>query len=284
MEHDEIQTLVWWAKERVRGFMSGMHRSPDFGYSVEFAQHRGYVPGDSPRYIDWSVLAKTDKYLTKQFEAETNVRTYFLVDSSSSMFYPDGPQSKWTEAIRLLALLSTLLLKQRDAMGLLEISANEETFFEAKTTGGWVEQMLYHIQGRPDQQRFNADLKLGLEHLLERIPRRSQVVILSDVFQTNEESILDASARLQHENHQVIHLVYYSKTAELDALHLVGNTSWDLETGKKSLLTEDDRKNFSAFVQEKLQRWEEGARSRGIDCHLLNSDEGALVHVRQILA
>lgn len=200
------------------------------------------------------------------------------------MFYPDGPQRKWTESVKLLALLSTLLLKQRDAMGLLEISSAEETFFEAKTTEGWVEQMLYHIKGRPSTERFNADLKTGLVHLLERIPRRSQVVVLSDVFQLDEAEILDASAQLQHENHQVIHLVYYSQEAELEAQHLVGNTVWDLETGKKSLLTEDDRKNFSAFVHQKLQRWEEGARSRGIDCHLLNSDEGALVHLRQILA
>ena len=85
MNEHEIASLVWWAEERVRGFMTGLHKSPDFGYSVEFAQHRAYVPGDSPKHIDWSVLAKTDKYLLKQYEAESNLRTYFVVDSSSSM-------------------------------------------------------------------------------------------------------------------------------------------------------------------------------------------------------
>ena len=86
MNKEEIIGLTWWARQRVRGFMTGLHKSPDFGFSLDFAQHREYVPGDSPKFIDWTVLARQDKFLTKQFEAESNLRAYFLLDSSSSMF------------------------------------------------------------------------------------------------------------------------------------------------------------------------------------------------------
>ncbi|HAR22288.1 MAG TPA: DUF58 domain-containing protein, partial [Cryomorphaceae bacterium] len=92
--------------------MTGLHKSPDFGYSVEFAQHRAYVPGDSPKHIDWSVLAKTDKYLLKQYEAESNLRTYFILDSSASMQLPTS-DSKWMKVVKLLTLIGTLLQKQR---------------------------------------------------------------------------------------------------------------------------------------------------------------------------
>ena len=74
MDSQDVQHLVWWAKDRVRGFMTGLHRSPDFGFSLDFAQHRAYVPGDAPKFIDWSVLARQDKVLTKPYEAESNLR------------------------------------------------------------------------------------------------------------------------------------------------------------------------------------------------------------------
>ena len=79
MNKEEIKGLNWWARKRVRGFMNGLHKSPDFGFSLDFAQHREYVPGDSPKFIDWTVLARQDKYLTKQFEAESNLRASFWI-------------------------------------------------------------------------------------------------------------------------------------------------------------------------------------------------------------
>ena len=102
MNTDQINDLYWWAQERVQGFMSGLHRSPDFGYSVEFAQHRQYVPGDSPKHIDWSVYAKTDRFLTKLYEAESNMRTFFVLDSSSSMFYPKEDSGKWERTVQVI--------------------------------------------------------------------------------------------------------------------------------------------------------------------------------------
>ena len=144
MNDHEIASLVWWAEERVRGFMTGLHKSPDFGYSVEFAQHRAYVPGDPPKHIDWSVLAKTDKYLLKQYEAESNLRTYFFLDSSASMHLP-LVESIWTKVVQLLTLIGTLLQKQRDAMGLIEVNNTASHFFEAKATREWIKLMLSHL-------------------------------------------------------------------------------------------------------------------------------------------
>ena len=188
MNKEEIIGLTWWAK-RVRGFMNGLHKSPDFGFSLDFAQHREYVPGDSPKFIDWTVLARQDKYLTKQFEAESNLRAYFLLDSSSSMYGEDG--ERWDYAVRQIALSAALLSKQRDALGLMDVREENAFFFQAKNTDEALEQVLYHIAERSQNSQNNGDLEGAISMLLSEIAPRSEVLFLTDPYHENLELLCE---------------------------------------------------------------------------------------------
>src|SRR5262252_340462 len=119
-----ISRLDLRAQHVVEGFISGMHKSPFFGHSVEFVQHREYTPGDDVRHIDWKVWSKTDRYYIKQFEEETNLRSHLVLDVSESMHYGRGPLNKYEYACTLAACLGYLLLRQQDSVGLLTFDAD----------------------------------------------------------------------------------------------------------------------------------------------------------------
>ena len=125
-----ISKLDLRAKQAVEGFISGMHKSPFFGHSIEFVQHREYVKGDDLRYLDWKVWSKTDRFYIKQFEAETNVRSTLVVDVSESMRYGRGPLTKYEYACTLAACLGYLILRQQDSVGLMAFDENITTFFQ----------------------------------------------------------------------------------------------------------------------------------------------------------
>jgi uncharacterized protein (DUF58 family) len=283
MNVEEIQSLVWWARDRVRGYMSGLHRSPDFGYSVEFAQHRAYVPGDSPKFIDWSVLAKTDKYLTKQYEAESNLRTYFVLDSSSSMFYPAGEEQKWNRSVRLLTLIAALLLKQRDAMGLLEVSGNGDRFFEARTTEQWLEQMLYHLNGMASDGSQNGDLVEALDSLHMRIPKYSQVILIHDLFVDDFENLVHALQRLKFDRNNVRVMTFFHKRAEMDADGLSGQFVRDRESYTTAQLSVSDVDFLKDYLLNQKELVERLCREQGIDQISLNVEDDPVVMLRRIL-
>src|SRR5437660_12124548 len=119
-----ISRLDLRAQKVVEGFIAGMHRSPFFGHSVEFAQHRDYVRGDDIRHLDWKVWSKTDRYYIKQFEAETNLRAQVVVDVSESMHYGHGPLNKYNYACTIGACLAYLLLRQQDSVGMVTFDEN----------------------------------------------------------------------------------------------------------------------------------------------------------------
>lgn len=285
IEKDQIQDLYWWAQDKVRGFQTGLHRSPDFGYSIEFAQHRAYVPGDSPKHIDWAVLAKTDRYLTKQYEAESNLRSYMVADTSSSMNFPDGEHNKLSQLIKVLALSGVLLEKQRDAMGLLEVNEGGAAYFEAKVSHTWTLEMLDHLSGvqKGNRQTKNANLAESLKDLISRIPKRSQVLLFTDVFIHSIEDVVDACAQLSHEGHDVRWAILYSSSEELKATTFAGKIVEDLETGLRRYLSRDDANAFSSFVNEQLQKIQQLSRQKGIPSILLDTDEGALVMLHKFL-
>lgn len=281
-EHD-IASLVWWAEERVRGFMTGLHKSPDFGYSVEFAQHRAYVPGDPPKHIDWSVLAKTDKYLLKQYEAESNLRTYFVIDSSSSMRLPTS-NSKWTKVIELLALTGTLLQKQRDAMGMLEISETRSKFFEAKATNDWVKLLLNHLYAIEGEVNKNAPIAIEIETLLTKVPRRSQIILFIDLFQEKLEEIIDAAALLVHDGHSVRFAFISHSELEEDAEQFSGKQVFDSETGAKTFLDQNDAMNYVSFVKAQKQRATTLCRNVNLNCKVLDASREPMYLLRELLA
>ena len=125
----KLTNLNLIARLVVEGFLTGLHKSPYHGFSVEFAEHRQYMPGDDIRHIDWSVFAKTDRYVVKQYEEETNLKAYLLLDVSASMGYSSHEMSKLEYVITLSAALTYLLLKQRDAVGLLTFDEKIQKHF-----------------------------------------------------------------------------------------------------------------------------------------------------------
>ena len=250
MTKEDLTGLVWWAKERVRGFMTGLHKSPDFGFSLDFAQHRAYVPGDSPKFIDWNLLARQDKFLTKQFEAESNLRAYFLLDSSASMFSNEG--SKWSYAVKLIALSGALLTKQRDALGLLEVREGEVSFFESKNTGDSLERLLGHISSRDRAKGENGNIVAGIHRLLDEAPPRSELLFLTDVYHDNLDALCKQLGAAVDAGHYLRVVVIISKERELDTSFYHGRYVLDPETGRKTTITREEAHEMKKFVEHQF--------------------------------
>jgi uncharacterized protein (DUF58 family) len=175
-----ISRLEILARNVVEGFLSGQHRSPYFGQSVEFAQHREYAPGDDVRRIDWKVWSKTDRYYIKQYEEETNLRTTLLVDLSESMLFGSRKITKYEYACQIAAALAYLLLRQQDAVGLT-------TFDDGIRQRVQVSSKQVHLQavltalGRDAPQR-KTDVYDVLSQVAEEQARRGMIVLISDLF------------------------------------------------------------------------------------------------------
>ena len=281
---DQINDLYWWAQERVQGFMSGLHRSPDFGYSVEFAQHRQYVPGDSPKHIDWSVFAKTDRFLTKLYEAESNMRTFFVLDSSSSMFYPNEDAGKWERTVQVITLIASLLQKQRDALGLFEVNDAEAQFFESSNKEENIQLLLHNIRGLQERQIGNEVFLDQLETLHSRLPKRSQILAFTDIYHQDIKALVQSLSKFKHANHHVRLMIMYSKQIEIDGKGLSGHQVIDHETGKKTYLTEEEVRRYTTFCKEQLSTLELTSRGAGISIDALNVDEDPVVLLRKLLA
>lgn len=284
MDTDQINDLYWWAQERVQGFMSGLHRSPDFGYSVEFAQHRQYVPGDSPRHIDWSVYAKTDRFLTKLYEAESNMRTFFVLDSSSSMYYPNEDAGKWERTVQVITLIASLLQKQRDALGLFEVNDAAAQFFESSNKEENIQLLLQNIRGLYEHQIGNEIFLEQLETLHSRLPKRSQILIFTDIYHEDVAALVQSLSKFKHTNHHVRLILMYSEQFEIDGKGLSGHQVIDHETGKKTYLTEEEVRRYTNFCQEQLTTLELTSRGAGISIDALNVDEDPIVLLRKLLA
>jgi len=284
VDTDQINDLYWWAQERVQGFMSGLHRSPDFGYSVEFAQHRQYVPGDSPKHIDWSVYAKTDRFLTKLYEAESNMRTFFVLDSSSSMYCPNEDAGKWERTVQVITLIASLLQKQRDALGLFEVNDAGAQFFESSNKEENIQLLLQNIRGLQERQIGNEIFLEQLETLHSRLPKRSQILIFTDIYHEDVAALVQSLSKFKHTNHHIRLILMYSEQFEIDGKGLSGHQVIDHETGKKTYLTEEEVRRYTNFCQEQLSTFELTSRGAGIFIDALNVDEDPVVLLRKLLA
>lgn len=190
----------------VEGFVSGMHRSPYHGYSVEFAQHKEYVPGDDLRHLDWRVFGRTDRFYIKQFEEETNLRTHLLLDCSSSMRYPDHQPAKtrltkFEYAATTAASLAYLLTRQQDAVGLMLFDNEVRANVPPLSSTVHLKALMGHIgEARLDQP---TETKALFQQLASNMQRRSLVVVLSD-FLADLDEVIPALERLRYANHEVI--------------------------------------------------------------------------------
>ena len=189
------------AKQVVEGFLTGRHRSPYHGFSVEYLDHRPYSPGDDLRTMDWKMLARSDKYQIKLYEDETNLRAYILLDCSESMAFKSGEISKLTWGAYLAASLTYLLIRQNDAVGLVLFDKNVRQYIPPKAHPSQFRRILKSL----DEIKSGGETDVGtvLHESAERIKRRGLVIVISDLID-KEESIANGLQHFRHNNHEVI--------------------------------------------------------------------------------
>jgi uncharacterized protein (DUF58 family) len=200
------------ARQLVEGFITGLHKSPFHGFSVEFAEHRLYNPGESTRYIDWKVYGKTDKLFVKRYEEETNLRCHLLIDTSSSMYYPEKDFGKVTFSAMGAASLAYMLQRQRDAVSLCTFSGEIEVQTQVKSTPGHVHKiftLLDQVLQSPKPNRRTSTAEI-IHEIAEKINKRSLVVLFSDMFDTagadpaRQDALFSALQHLRHNLHEVL--------------------------------------------------------------------------------
>ncbi len=234
----EFGNIEFLARQMVEGFITGLHKSPFHGFSVEFAEHRLYNTGESTRHIDWKVYAKTDRLYTKRYEEETNLRCQLLVDVSPSMFYPQENKGKITFAVMAAACLSYLLQKQKDAVSLCTFADKIITHTPTRSTPSHVHKIFLLLQQllQTDRPASGTAVAGVLHEIADQLHRRSLVVIFSDMFDdiAHAERIFSALQHLKHNQHEVLLFHVIDKKTE-------GNFEFDdrpyefidLESGEK---------------------------------------------------
>ncbi|TAE37972.1 MAG: DUF58 domain-containing protein [Sphingobacteriales bacterium] len=220
---NSFANLELLAQQVVEGFITGLHKSPFHGFSVEFAEHRLYNGGESVKNIDWKLFARTDKLFVKRFEEETNLRCQIVIDASSSMFYPDKGLSKFKFSVMAAACLMQLLKRQRDAFGLSVFAQNIEVHTATKSTYAhqkFLYNALENILNRENKnnQTYIAD---NLHALAEQLHKRSMVVIFSDMMENqlshqNQETLFAALQHLKYNKHEVIIFNVHEQQHELN--------------------------------------------------------------------
>jgi len=219
----QLANLELLARQVVEGFITGLHQSPFHGFSVEFAEHRLYNNGESVKNIDWKLLARTDKLFVKQFEEETNLRCYLLLDTSSSMNFPDKGINKLQFSIYAVASLMYLFKKQRDAFGLCLFSDKIDWLSGAKTTNTHLFYLYAELEKVYNQPKINTSTNITdvLHHIAEEVHQRSMVIIFSDMLENNlsDDKLQDLFAAIQHlkyNKHEVVIFNVNDKQKELD--------------------------------------------------------------------
>jgi len=168
------------ARAVVDGVLSGLHKSPHQGQSVEFSEHKEYAPGDEIRHLDWKAFGKFDKYYVKRFEHETNLRAWMVIDGSASMGYQSVPLSKLEVATTLAGALAYLLVKQQDAAGLAVVTGEGISDFPPRAAAGHLTLLLNELEGIV--ARGTTDLFRAADHLADHVSRRSLILVFSDLF------------------------------------------------------------------------------------------------------
>lgn len=210
----EIQGLRLRARHIVEGYVAGLHRSPYHGFSIEFAEHREYVPGDDLRYLDWKVLARTDKLSLKRYEDETNLIAYLVLDVSESMQYqgPTAAMSKLAYAQCLAASLAWLILRQQDAVSLATFDEQVQAFLRPASHPAHLQQVVDVMEGA--ESRGKTSMGPVFHELAERFSKRGVVVVLSDLF-GDPADIVAGLKHFRHRQHDVI-VLHMLDPAELD--------------------------------------------------------------------
>lgn len=212
--------IEFLAKQMVEGFITGLHKSPFHGFSVEFAEHRLYNNGESTRHIDWKVFAKTDRIYTKRYEEETNLRCHLIIDTSSSMYYPEKTNGKIVFSIMAAAALAYMLQKQKDAISLITFSATVEIQTPVKSTPSHIHKIFLDLENllQKPKEHKKTEVASVIHQIAENIHKRSLVILFSDMFDDieNAEKIFSSLQHLKHNLHEVLIFHVTDKKTESD--------------------------------------------------------------------
>ncbi|TVZ55984.1 uncharacterized protein DUF58 [Lutibacter sp. Hel_I_33_5] len=257
----EIKNLDLLAKQVVEGFITGKHKSPFHGFSVEFSEHKLYNKGESTRHIDWKLFAKTEKLYTKKYEEETNLRCHIIIDNSASMHYPvvknqsiDSLNKIGFSAIAAASLME-ILKRQRDAVGLSIYSDTYEYYAPEKGSERHRKMILHQLD-----QLLTSETTKGtktyqyLHEIAEKIHRRSLIFLFTDMFQTTKEKeeLLESLRHLKHNKHEVVLFHTYDGKTEFDFNFDDSPKKFiDIETGEEiNLYAQNIQKEYTNLVTE----------------------------------
>jgi len=268
------------ARSVVEGFITGLHRSPYHGFSVEFADHREYVPGDDLRSLDWKTLARTDRYYIKQFEEETNLRCMILLDASASMKYASGEMTKFAYGCYLAASLAYLMVRQQDSAGLAVFDQEVRSYLPPRASMPHLNLMLQTLEQAECRKR--TDLATAFHTLAERIHRRSLIIIISDMYHepkhaedqarpTAPREVVRALSHFRHKKHEVI-LFHVMDPAELDFPFRRLSEFEDMETGER--VQADPRyvrEEYRRVVREFVDGYRRECATQNVDYVLANT-------------
>ena len=257
------------AKAIVEGFWKGIHRSPYHGFSVEFTEYRQYAFGDDPRYIDWRVYARSDRFYIKKFQDETNLRCHLLVDHSRSMGYGSGPYTKSQYAGTLAATLAYFLFTQGDAVGLATFDDRIRQYMPPRNRPSYLRRLMLALEALP--RGGATDLGPPLQHLAQMVTKRGLVVLISDLL-TSIDRLETDLAYLCAGGHDVV-VFEVLDPAELD--FDFDSPAWfdDMESGRDMYVDPSTaQRSYSDLLTGHLERVKSICRHLGVDYHLFATD------------
>lgn len=276
-----IGNLELIAKFVVEGFISGLHKSPYHGFSVEFSQYRQYMPGDDTKHIDWKAYARTDRYYIKQFEEETNLNCYLLLDTSESMMHPVSDERETTEPEQrvpitklqygsfLIASLAYFMARQRDAIGFAYFDETLHEYFPARSSASHLHAILLTLETL--QTAKGTQLGMPLHQIAERLTKRGLVILISDLYDENRDEVINGLEHLRHEGHEVI-VFHVLAQQELAFPYERPIRFVDAESGEEILTTpeaiqESYLNHFNQFIND----YSVALRQADIDYNLINT-------------
>lgn len=266
----KISRLELRARHVVEGFISGMHRSPFFGHSIEFVQHREYTPGDDIRHLDWKVWSKTDRFYIKQYEEETNLRSTLVIDVSESMQYGRGPMTKYDYGCTIGACLAYLLLRQQDSVGCLTFDSDVRHRVPARSQNTHIDAIVKAMDVSRPREKTNPE-KI-FRQVTESIQSRGMIVIVSDLL-VDRETLFRGLEMLCHRRHDI--LMFHVLDEDEMNFPFAGTTRFEGMEEMPHLLCDPRalREGYLEALDEYLTEVRRGCTRLGIDYHMVRTGD-----------
>jgi uncharacterized protein (DUF58 family) len=266
-----ISSLDLLAKTVVDGFVAGLHRSPDFGFSQEFAEYRAYVPGDDLRHVDWNLFARTERCYLKRYRGETNSQLVILLDASNSMQYTSGPPKKMDYARFIAASLFYLAIRnQRDAAGLIVFDDEVREYVRPSTRVGQLARLFAGLEQA--EPRARTDFGKPLQHFQQLLHRRGIAIVISDFYE-EPEKIVHAVEPLRFHGNDVV-LFHILDPEEIRPVLKGPALLVDLETDQEiEVIPEYTKTTYRAKMEAHIEQLRSRTRAAGMDYRLLVTDQ-----------